>query len=142
MSDAPERTRPGRAQLRAFRRPRLWLAVGAIGVLLVIGVSLLPARDLPPAPFSGFDKLGHCLAYAALSAYGGMLFVRMRAQLRTAAGLVALGIGLEYAQAMLTDSRMGDLGDAVANTLGVLIGVMSASTPLARWLLRLDARLP
>ena len=128
--------------LRGFRRPWLWLAIGAIGVLAVIGVSLLPVRDLPPAPFSGFDKVGHGLTYAALSAYGGMLFARMRAQVRTAAALVALGIGLEYAQALLTDSRMGDLYDAVANTLGVLIGLGSALTPLSALLQRIDARLP
>lgn len=130
---------PARSVLRDFRRPRLWLAVGVIGVLAVVGLSLLPARDLPPAPFSGFDKVGHFLGYAALSAYGGMLFARMRAQAWAAAGLVALGIGLEVLQALLTDSRMGDLHDAVANTLGVLAGLASASTPLARLLQRVDA---
>ncbi|MEO7259526.1 MAG: VanZ family protein [Luteimonas sp.] len=130
--------------LRRFRRPRLWLAIGVAAVLAVVAVSLLPARELPQSPFSGFDKLGHFLGYAALSAYGGMLFARMRSQSWTAAGLVALGIGLEYTQALLTDSRSGDLHDAVANTLGVLAGLMSASTS-PRWaclLQRLDARLP
>lgn len=131
-----------RGVLRDFRRPRLWLAIGMLGLLAVIGLSLLPARGLPPVPFSGFDKVGHFLGYATLSAYGGMLFARMRPQTWTAAGLVALGIGLEFAQAQLTDSRMGDLRDAVANTLGVLAGLVSASTPLARLLQRLDARLP
>lgn len=133
---------PAAGVLRDFRRPRLWLAIGVAGLLAVIGLSLLPASDLPQAPFSGFDKVSHFLGYAALSAYGGMLFARMRAQTWTAAGLVALGIGLELAQAQLTDSRMGDLRDAVANTLGVLAGLPCASTPLARLLQRLDARLP
>ena len=135
---------PRGAVLREFRRPRLWLAIGALGVLVLVGLSLLPARDLPPAPFSGFDKLGHFLGYAVLSAYGGMLFARMRAQTWAAAGLVALGFGLEFAQAQLTDSRSGDLHDALANTLGVLAGLMAASTS-PRWaclLQRLDARLP
>ncbi|MGH8076660.1 MAG: VanZ family protein [Lysobacter sp.] len=132
------------AVLREFRRPRLWLAIGALGVLGLVGMSLLPARDLPPSPFSGFDKVGHFLGYAVLSAYGGMLFANMRAQALAAAGLVALGLGLEFAQAQLTDSRSGDLRDAVANTLGVLVGLASASIS-PRWaclLQWLDARLP
>lgn len=128
--------------LREFRRPALWLCLWMLMLAAVIVGSLLPAGDLPPAPFDGFDKVEHFLGYAVLSAYGGMLFARMRAQLRTAAGLVALGIGLEIAQALLTDSRMGDPSDAVAGTLGALVGVVSASTPLARLLQRLDARLP
>ncbi|MFD0740303.1 VanZ family protein [Lysobacter koreensis] len=132
------------AVLRAFRRPRLWLGIGALGLLVLVGLALLPARGLPPAPFSGFDKFGHFLGYAALSAYAGMLFARMRAQTWAAAGLVALGFALEFAQAQLTDSRSGELRDAVANTAGVLAGLVSARAS-PRWaglLQRLDARLP
>ncbi|SFL21995.1 hypothetical protein [Lysobacter sp. cf310] len=127
--------------LRPFHTPRRWLALGAAGVLAVIAVSLLPAGDLPPSPFAGSDKVGHFLTYAALSAYAGMLFARMRPQALSAAGLIVLGVALEYAQAALTDSRMGDSRDALANALGALTGLVTASTPLALMLQRIDARL-
>ena len=125
--------------LRGFHRPALWCALGAVMVLAVIGATLLPARELPPPPFSGFDKIEHFAAYAAMSAYAGMLFARRRAQALAAAALIALGVGLEFAQAGLTDSRTGDAVDALANGLGVLLGLALAATPVAGWLQRVDA---
>lgn len=128
--------------LRGFRRPGLWLALWALMIVAVIAGSLLPARDLPPMPFDGFDKLEHFFGYAALSGYATMLFARMRAQALAAAGLVALGVALELAQAALTASRLADPADAMVNTLGVLAGLGCAGTPFAGLLQRLDTRLP
>ena len=102
--------------------------------------SLLPAGELPPVPFDGFDKVQHLLGYFVLSAFAVMLFARMRTQALCAAGLVALGIGLEIAQAALTVSREADPADALFNAMGVLAGLAIAATPLANLLQRLDAR--
>ena len=128
--------------LREFRRPGLWLWLWALMVMVVIAGSLLPAGELPPVPFAGFDKFQHFFGYAVLSAYATMLFARLRAQALAAAGLFALGIGLEVAQGMLTTSRQADIADAMVNALGVLAGLTISATPLARRLQRLDARLP
>lgn len=132
--------KPAPKALRDFHRPGLWLALWALMIAAVVTGSLLPASDLLPVPFAGFDKLEHFFGYAALSACAAMLFARMRAQALAAAGLVALGIGLEVAQAALTVSRQADPADAMVNTLGVLAGLAVAATPLARLLQRLDAR--
>ena len=126
--------------LREFRWPYRWGVLWGLMLAAVIATSLLPARDLPPTPFSGFDKVEHFLAYAVLSAYAVMLFARVRTQALVAAGLIALGVGLEFAQGALTDSRMADSADALANALGALAGLLIAPTPLADWLLRLEAR--
>jgi VanZ family protein len=126
--------------LREFRWPYRWLALWGLMLATVIATSLLPARDLPPTPFSGFDKVEHLLAYAVLSAYAVMLFPRVRTQALVAAGLIALGVGLEFAQATLTDSRQADSADALANALGALAGLLIGPTPLADGLLRLEAR--
>jgi VanZ family protein len=133
---------PATRVLREFRRPGLWLALWALMITAVVAGSLLPARELPPVPFDGFDKFQHLFGYAVLSAYAAMLFARMRAQAMAAAGLVLLGIGLEVAQALLTASRQADIADAMVNTLGVLGGLSIAATPLARLLERLETRLP
>jgi VanZ family protein len=127
--------------LHAFRRPRLWLAIGLALVASVIIGSLLPADDLPPAPIVGFDKIEHIFGYAVLSAYAVMLFAQRRMQLLAATGLVLLGIGLEFAQEFWTVSRSADAADAVADLIGVLVGIALARTPLARMLERIDARL-
>lgn len=126
--------------LREFRRPGMWLGLWAVMILTVVAGSLLPARELPPVPFDGFDKVQHLLGYAVLSAYAAMLFARMRGQALAAAGLVALGIGLEVEQGMLTASRQADVADAMVNALGVLAGMAITATPLARLMQRLDAR--
>ncbi|MGO1072381.1 VanZ family protein [Lysobacter sp. CA199] len=130
-----------RAWLREFDRPLLWCALWLAMIAAVVATCLLPARDLPPPPFSHFDKIEHFAAYLALSSYAGMLLARLRPQAIAVAGLIAMGVGLEYAQATLTDSRSGDAVDALANSLGALSGLFLARTPVALWLQRVDRRL-
>lgn len=128
-----------RTVLRDFHRPRLWLGLWMAAIAIVIALSLLPppAMSVPP----GTDKLEHLLAYAALSGFAVMLFARMRAQALAAAVLVVLGVSLEVAQATLTQTRAAESADALANTLGVLAGLLVSATPMATLLQRLDARI-
>lgn len=129
-----------RPWLREFRRPVVWLAGWVLLFALVAIGSLLPPGDLPPM-WPGLDKLQHFLGYALLSAYAVMLFARMRPQALAALGVIAFGIVIEFVQATWTAERIGDSADAMANALGALAGLLIASTPMARWLQRLDARL-
>ena len=55
-----------------------------------------------------------------------------------AALLVLMGIGLEVLQAQMGLGRMLDRNDALANTIGVLIGLATAFTPWRDALLRFD----
>ena len=132
MSDA-------RGTLRAFARPRLWLGIWIFGWVLAIALSLLRPPPLGLDMPEG-DKVGHLLAYGALSAWAVMLFATRRGWLLAALGLVALGIGLEFAQGALTDYRLRDPRDAFANTLGVLLGLGVAMTRMQGWLQALDRR--
>ena len=122
--------------LRPFVKPRLWLGVWALGWALCIGLSLLPPVRLGGPPDS--DKIGHFLAYFMLSAWAMSIFRTSRAQLLASLSLVLLGLCIEWAQANLTDTRKGDLGDALANTLGIALGYALGSTPLARVLEKID----
>lgn len=125
--------------MRAFRFPRLWLGLWLAGWILCIVLSLVPPPDLPgPA---GSDKLGHFLAYFTLTAWAVGIFRTRRAHLLSALALVGLGIAMEIAQASLTSVRLGDVRDAVANTLGVAVGLLLGFTPLQFLLERLDRRL-
>ncbi len=137
MTASPKRA----SLLREFRRPKLWLACW-IGLFVLIAIgSLLPPDKLPPVSFPQFDKLQHFLGYAGLSAYAVMLFTRLRTQALAALGLVVFGIAIEVAQGALTAGRVADSADAMANSLGVLAGLLVSATPMARWLQWLDARL-
>jgi VanZ family protein len=126
--------------LRRFARPRLWLGIWILGWALAISLSLLKpppiGLDLPDS-----DKLGHLLAYFTLSAWAVMLFATRRAWVLAALALIALGVGLEFAQGTLTSYRLQDPKDAIANTLGVLLGLGVAMTRMQGWLQALDRRI-
>jgi len=125
--------------MRAFRFPWLWLGLWLAGWVLCIVLSLMPPPDLPgPA---GSDKLGHFLAYFTLTAWAVWTFRTRRAHLLAALSLVGLGIAMEIAQASLTSLRLGDVRDAIANTLGVAVGLTLSFTPLQLLLERIERRL-
>jgi VanZ family protein len=130
--------RAGRS-LKPFRRPWLWAGLWMLAIAVVVVASLVPGKDLPPLPVS--DKTEHFIAYAALSAGAVQLFARRLSWGFVCVLLVLLGIGLEFLQAKMALGRMLDRYDALANTLGVLIGLATAFTPLRDVLLRIDRRL-
>lgn len=125
--------------LKPFRRPALWAGLWMLAIAGVVVGSLLPARDLPPVPVS--DKFEHFAAYAVLAAGAVQLYARRLAWAAAALLLVLLGIGLELLQAQMALGREMDRADALANTLGVLLGLASALTPWRDALLALDSRL-
>ena len=125
--------------LKPFRRPWLWSSLWCLAIAAVVIVSLVPAPDLPDLP-PGSDKWEHFLAYAALAAAAVQLFARWPALLGAGLGLVLMGIGLEYAQGALTETRMMDRWDALANTLGVIAGLATRLSPWRDALLNFDPR--
>ncbi|WP_374604676.1 VanZ family protein [Arenimonas sp.] len=125
--------------LRPFRFPGLWLGLWLLGWLLCVVLSLMPSVNLPGPAHS--DKIGHFLAYFSLTAWAVWTFRARRAHLLAALALVGLGIAMEFAQANLTRVRLGDVRDALANTLGVAVGLSLTFTPLQFLLERVDQAL-
>jgi len=112
--------------------PRLWQGIAWLLVVAVVIVTLIP--EPPPVEFMpAWDKAHHFLAYAGLTFWFRQVFVSMRWTLF----LVALGIALEFIQGW-SGYRHFEYGDMVANTLGVLSGLLLASTPLGRLVKWLD----
>ena len=122
--------------LKPFRRPFFWCGLWILAVVVVIVASLIPGPPMPPV--DGGDKLMHFIAYFALAAAAVQLFRNWWSLLGAGIALVLLGIGIEYAQDLLTDYRMIDRYDALANTIGVIAGLATRLTPLRDLLLRLD----
>lgn len=125
--------------LKPLRWPRLWLVAWSLAVLALVVVCLVPLDGLPPLPDNS-DKVEHLLGYFAMAASAVQLF-RGRALWRVAIGLVALGIGIEFAQGM-TAYRSADPYDALFNTIGVVLGMATALTPWRDLLLGIERRLP
>lgn len=131
---------PGVTCLRPFHYRRLWLGIWIFGWSLCIVLSLIAPPDLPETPPMS-DKLGHLLAYGTLAAWAVQLFATRRALVLSLIALSALGVVLEFAQGALTTTRMADPRDALANTLGVLLGGALAWTPGRNILQRLERRM-
>lgn len=123
--------------LKPLRRPWLWAGLWWCAVLVVIAVCLLPPPPMPELPRNS-DKVEHFLAYFVLAASAVQLWRGWRSLARVALGLVAMGVGIEWAQGALTETRLADPMDALANTLGVVAGIATAATPLRDLLLRLQ----
>ena len=126
----------GEPWLKPLRRRRTWLAMWWLAIATVIVACLLPGSDLPKIPVS--DKLEHALAFAVLAASAVQLFRRGAPLLVVGGGLLALGIGIELAQHLLTTSRLMEPGDVLADAVGIAAGLATAWTPLRDLLLRLD----
>lgn len=127
------------AALKPLRRPRLWLGLWTAAIVALIVICLVPLNSLPPLPANS-DKLEHLFGYFVLSAAAVQLFANRRALSLAAVGLTVLGIGVEIAQGY-TAYRSSDPADALANTLGVVLGMATALTPWRDLLLRVDKRL-
>ena len=124
--------------LKPFRRPWLWAGSWMLAIAAVVVGSLVPGRDLPAVPVS--DKFEHFAAYAVLAAGAVQLFARRVSWAFVCLLLVLMGIGLEVLQAKMALGRMLDRNDALANTIGVLLGLATSLTPWRDALLRLDPR--
>ena len=121
--------------LKPLRWPRAWLALWWLAVLGTLVVCLIPP---PPIPLpENSDKVEHFLAYFLLAASAVQIYQRRAALIWAAVGLVALGIGIEFAQGALTVNRMADPMDALANSVGVVVGMATVFTPLRDLLLRM-----
>ena len=115
----------------------LWLAIGALLVLLLLYGSLAPARAMPP--LGGSDKFWHAGTYFVVMAYFSQLYAPVRARLLIAVALIALGVAIEFIQPYV--NRNFDWFDALANSLGVAIALLMSLSPLGSILRCVDNRL-
>ncbi|HQP25973.1 MAG TPA: VanZ family protein [Smithellaceae bacterium] len=103
-----------------WSRPILFLWGASIGA--VIFLSLLPRVDLP-VDFWNADKLYHCAAYSWLALLPVIGFADRRTALTAAFSMIILGLLLETGQYFIP-GRMFSVPDILANTLGVILGIL------------------
>jgi VanZ family protein len=96
------------------------IAAGWAWAAAIVWLSLTPSP--PQADFSHSDKLGHFAAYGLLMFWFARLY---KNRIAFAAGFIAMGIALEFAQGAL-GYRTSEVFDMLANTIGVFMGWTAA----------------
>lgn len=117
------------------RHPRTWLIFGWLLIAAAVFFSLMPAAQLPKTGIG--DKFEHSIAYAVLSLWFAGLYHRSR-YLVIGIGLFIMGVGIEVAQGAMHVGRQADYRDVIANTSGIVIGLVLASWWLGGWVQRID----
>lgn len=102
---------------------RKWAAAGFIAAAIaVLYLTLLPGPG--GGPFRWSDKLQHFSAYLVLAFLAALAAPSRRHAIIYAALLAVAGYALEWVQLLV--GRSYDLGDALANALGCLAGLVLA----------------
>lgn len=110
---------------------RLWAGI-LVALVLAIGALALTPHP-PPTLDTGWDKLNHVLAFAALAfcaqhAAQGSRWPAPAWQ----GGLLAYGVLIEIAQTAVP-GRHGEWPDLLADAVGIVLGAAAASLSLRRW---------
>lgn len=107
----------------ALRHHRLWWGIGWALVALVVVFSLIPKP--PEVPGDPGNWSGHLIAYGTLGAWFARLILRARGRLRAALMLIGMGVLMEVLQG-LSGYRAFDVLDMLANSCGVILGMLAA----------------
>lgn len=125
---------------RHLRLHCIWATFGwfLVGIVIYLSITSQPPRielDLPYA-----DKLGHMLAYFTITFWFVQLERATSRRILYGVIFVVLGALLEWIQGF-SPIRHFDLHDMVANTVGVLLGILLGYTPLQYIITFIDTRL-
>jgi VanZ family protein len=93
-----------------------WTSFVVINIL-----ALSPAPYLPPEIFNWWDKAQHAIAFGALAVLAVLAYPGV-SKVRIGLLLIAHGVLIEVLQ-YFTGYRFGDWQDAVADGVGVLVGL-------------------
>jgi len=100
---------------------RYWIALTVFNIIVVSILSLTPLENLPHAP--GGDKTHHLIAYACL--IFPCALKKPNYWIAISFFCVAWGGAIELIQPYV--NRYGEWLDLAANTLGIVIGILSAN---------------
>jgi len=121
------------AELRSgsdgLRYRALWLAIGWLGVALLVYLSLVP-RPHHMLTFPVGDKIEHIAAFGVTMAWFGQIYRLPPLRLAILLALLVLGLLLEIGQRALGGYAAVELDDVVASAVGSLSGWWLLSSPL------------
>lgn len=116
----------------------LWFArFSFICLFLLISLISLVSGDVGDVEAMGIDdKVAHILAYISIMGAGLFSVADARYRPKIFAALLIYGVGLEFGQQIFVAGREGSVADALANLLGLLLGLF-LSKPVSQMFCRL-----
>ncbi len=120
-----------------LRYRMLWLTIGYLLIALVVFLSLTskPVRIDTNLPYQ--DKFFHALAYFVITLWFMQIYHIRQHVFRWLMFFLFLGLLMEYLQGF-EPKRYSEVGDMLANTLGVAAAFGVARTPLRYMLVKLE----
>ena len=120
-----------------LRYRKLWLSIGYLLIVVVVFLSLTsnPVKFDTSLPYQ--DKLFHALAYFSLTFWFMQIYHIRHHVFQWVIFFLCLGLLLEYLQGF-DSNRYSEVGDMIANTLGVVVAAALAMTPLRFMLARFE----
>ena len=115
----------------------LWLIIGYLLVALVVFLSLSSSPVDTGLSFPYEDKLYHALAYFSLMLWFAQIYHDRFKRSLIAVLFIMLGVALEYLQSF-DPNRYSEFGDIVANSTGVLLGLLIAMAGARNCLVRVE----
>lgn len=99
-----------------MKKLAFWICTIALTVL-----ALMPGPYLPPELFNWWDKAQHAIGFGTLAVLAVLAYPQL-SKLRIGVLLMVLGVLIEVLQ-FFSGYRFGDWQDAVADGVGVLVGL-------------------
>ena len=108
--------------MRAWLKGKIFL----IAIIITLSLVILSLIKVPAynVGVTHLDKWQHCFAYFVLSLSWLIAFYKKKKKLLVVACCILLGVIIEISQSTLTSYRTGDYYDVIANSLGVLLGLL------------------
>lgn len=124
------------AALRPLRYARYWVLFGLLMVATVVYLTLeAPSGRIGRIP--NLDKAYHFVAFLSLTLWFAAL-VERRGYWAVSIALFLLGIAIEIGQHVMALGRSAEFLDVVADTAGILVGIVLSLAIRDSWLQRVE----
>ena len=118
----------------------LWLTVSWLWLFVIIILSLITLPQSVEVAIPHIDKIEHAMSYFILMVLFGQCYTQKRTRLIYAVVFICMGIILEYLQ-NLTATRQFEYADMLANSSGVVLGVVLSESYLGNVIVFIDNKL-
>lgn len=97
-----------------------------IAIIVTVSILYLSLMRMPKynIAISHIDKWQHCIAYFTLSISWLLTFYKQSKKYLVVISCILFGIIIEILQQTITSYRTGDYLDIIANSVGVLLGLL------------------